>query len=83
MRYLLDTHALLWWITDSPQLSDEARRLNEAWESMSVAQRELFTTTYLEDRYRPGVPAGLSTPESELLAKAYWFSLKSLRSGKQ
>lgn len=33
MRYLLDTHALLWWITGSPQLSDEARRLIGATEN--------------------------------------------------
>jgi PIN domain nuclease of toxin-antitoxin system len=25
MRVLLDTHAFLWWIDDSPQLSDRAR----------------------------------------------------------
>lgn len=27
MRYLLDTHALLWWMTDDPQLSSRAREL--------------------------------------------------------
>ena len=27
MRYLLDTHALLWWWTDDPQLSANARML--------------------------------------------------------
>ena len=27
MRYLLDTHALLWWWTDDPQLSAHARDL--------------------------------------------------------
>jgi PIN domain nuclease of toxin-antitoxin system len=26
MRALLDTHALLWWITDDPRLSETARR---------------------------------------------------------
>lgn len=25
MRLLLDTHAFLWWISDSPELSDDAR----------------------------------------------------------
>lgn len=25
MNYLLDTHALLWWLDDSPQLSENAR----------------------------------------------------------
>ncbi len=25
MRVLLDTHAFLWWISDSPELSDDAR----------------------------------------------------------
>ncbi len=27
MRYLLDTHALLWWLNDAPQLSETARRI--------------------------------------------------------
>lgn len=27
MRLLLDTHAFLWWIADSPQLSGQARQL--------------------------------------------------------
>lgn len=27
MRYLLDTHALLWWMTDDAQLSSRAREL--------------------------------------------------------
>ena len=27
MRLLLDTHALLWWLTNSPALSETARRL--------------------------------------------------------
>lgn len=27
MRYLLDTHALLWWWTNDPQLSNTARNL--------------------------------------------------------
>ncbi len=26
MRFLLDTHAFLWWVADSPELSKEARR---------------------------------------------------------
>lgn len=25
MKYLLDTHALLWWFTDDPKLSEKAR----------------------------------------------------------
>jgi len=25
MRLLLDTHALLWWLTDDPRLSEPAR----------------------------------------------------------
>lgn len=27
MRILLDTHALLWWVIDSPKLSDTAREI--------------------------------------------------------
>lgn len=42
MRYLLDTHALLWWWTDDPQLSPLARTLietetNEIWVSAASA----------------------------------------------
>lgn len=27
MKYLLDTHALLWWLSDNPKLSLEARKI--------------------------------------------------------
>ena len=27
MRYLLDTHTLLWWLTNDPQLSEQAKAL--------------------------------------------------------
>ena len=27
MRYLLDTHALLWWLSDDPSLTDPARKV--------------------------------------------------------
>ena len=27
MKYLLDTHVFLWWITDSPQLSENVREI--------------------------------------------------------
>lgn len=42
MRLLLDTHALLWWWTDDPQLSTAAReaipdRRNEVWVSAASA----------------------------------------------
>jgi PIN domain nuclease of toxin-antitoxin system len=36
MKLLLDTHTFLWWITDSPRLSDQARKL------MSDGRNELF-----------------------------------------
>ncbi len=36
MRFLLDTHTFLWWITDDPQLSSRAR------EVMADAAQELF-----------------------------------------
>lgn len=36
MRLLLDTHALLWWITDSDKLSARAR------ESIAAGSNELF-----------------------------------------
>lgn len=42
MRLLLDTHALLWWHTDDPQLSRTAREAlldanNEVWVSVASA----------------------------------------------
>lgn len=42
MKYLLDTHALLWWWTDDPQLSSSARAVietqtNEIWVSAASA----------------------------------------------
>lgn len=36
MKFLLDTHAFLWWITDSPLLSEKARLL------MTESSTELF-----------------------------------------
>lgn len=33
MSLLLDTHALLWWVDDAPQLSSKARQALLAWES--------------------------------------------------
>ena len=37
MRYLLDTHALLWWWTDDPQLSAHARKLISDQGNLTVA----------------------------------------------
>ena len=36
MKFILDTHAFLWWITDDPQLSPRARDL------IGNADNELF-----------------------------------------
>lgn len=36
MKFLLDTHVFLWWITDSPQISENARKL------MSEGSSDLF-----------------------------------------
>ncbi len=36
MKYLLDTHALLWFLDDSPQLSARARSLIEAGDSQAI-----------------------------------------------
>lgn len=38
MRLLLDTHALLWWLTDSPQLSRKAKR------AIEKANNEVFVS---------------------------------------
>jgi PIN domain nuclease of toxin-antitoxin system len=38
MRLLLDTHALLWWLSDSPRLSDGARKL------ISVEANEIYVS---------------------------------------
>jgi len=37
VRALLDTHALLWWVTDDPRLSTPARRI--------IAESEVFVST--------------------------------------
>jgi PIN domain nuclease of toxin-antitoxin system len=42
LKLLLDTHALLWWWVDDPQLSATARRViqsadNEVWVSAASA----------------------------------------------
>jgi hypothetical protein len=56
---------------------EAARVLGDSWSAMGAEQRELFTKTYLEDRYRSRLPPGLSTPDQETLAKAYWYRIKT------
>lgn len=54
-----------------------AQERSQSWESMPDAQKELFVSTYLEDRYRKRDPADLSKADRDLLGKAYWYSLGS------
>jgi PIN domain nuclease of toxin-antitoxin system len=59
MRLLLDTHALLWWMTEDPQLSEPARLAmldvqNEVWVS-AVSAWEIATKQRLGKL--PDVPA--------------------------
>jgi hypothetical protein len=63
----------------SPAIAQER---SQSWESMPDAQKELFISTYLEDRYRGKVPPNLSPSDRELLGKAYWYSLGSEQKAK-
>ena len=63
MRLLLDTHALAWWLTDSPSLSNHARATvadpaNEVWAS-EVSGYELVNKQRL-GKLQPPLAAELS-----------------------
>ncbi len=60
MRVLLDTHVFLWWISDSPELSDDAREVladgrNEPIFS-AVSGWEIAIKTGLGKLELPGAP---------------------------
>lgn len=70
MRFLLDTHALLWWVDDDPRLSPEARRLigdqeNDchvslvsAWEmAIKCATEKLKLSVSVQRYYQEQLPA--------------------------
>lgn len=42
MRILLDTHIYLWWLADSPALTQEAREIIEAAETVHVSTTSLW-----------------------------------------
>lgn len=69
MKLLLDTHALLWWWLDDPQLSAKARGAihqveNDVWVSAASAWE---VATKLRLAKLPGWPANLCANWSELL----------------
>ncbi|MDP9412280.1 MAG: type II toxin-antitoxin system VapC family toxin [Actinomycetota bacterium] len=61
MRVLLDTHAFLWWISDSPELSDAAREAiadqRNAPIFSAVSGWEIAIKTGLGKLELPGSPA--------------------------
>lgn len=70
MRLLLDTHALIWWWTDAPQLSLEARRI------LSAGDYEIFVSAAciweIATKWRIGKLREIDDPASQyapLMAK--------------
>ena len=77
LKLLLDTHALLWWWVDDPQLSATARRViqsadHEVWVSAASAW-EVATKQRLGKL--PGLPADLCANWSMLLQADGFLSL--------
>jgi PIN domain nuclease of toxin-antitoxin system len=65
-RYLLDTHTFIWWIEDSPRLSDSVREIigdseNECWFSL-VSAWEMAIKISLE-RLKLAIPLKRYIPE--------------------
>lgn len=73
MNLLLDTHALLWWLEDSPQLSAAARdaianRDNTVW--VSAASAWEIATKFRIGKL-PGVQPIINTLESEIRLEGF------------
>ena len=45
MKFLLDTHALLWWWTDDPKLSTQAKELIADSPQNSAVDRKIHEKT--------------------------------------
>jgi PIN domain nuclease of toxin-antitoxin system len=70
---LLDTHALLWWFTDDPKLSEEARRIiaNETTEVLVSAASAWEISTKHRLGKLSGVPNVVSRFDELVIAKGF------------
>lgn len=71
MNFLLDTHVLLWWLDDAPDLSDEARELIKNKEDLVFVS----AATIWEIRIKQGL-GKLAVPDSfmsVLMKQAFEF----------
>ena len=63
MKLLLDTHALIWWWTDAPQLSPEVRRI------LSAGDNEIFVSAAciweIATKWRIGKLREIADPASQ------------------
>lgn len=77
MKLLLDTHALLWWWVDDPQLSAAARRLIQSADSEVLVSAASAWEVATKQRLGklPGLPADLCAKWLMLLQADGFLSL--------
>jgi PIN domain nuclease of toxin-antitoxin system len=74
MRLLLDTHALIWWLTDDGHLSARARRAIEASDNQIFASAcSGYEIAYKQQRGR--LPSPLPIPIADLIRRAFFTPL--------
>jgi PIN domain nuclease of toxin-antitoxin system len=69
MKLLLDTHAFLWWLSDSPRLSPDARNAIAQEENLAVVSAVTAWEAAL--KFRLG-----RLPEAEVIATSFYPLLK-------
>ena len=74
MRLLLDTHALIWWLTDDDRLSRGARRAIASTENQVFASAcSGYEIAYKQQRGR--LPSPLPFPIADLIRRAFFTPL--------
>jgi PIN domain nuclease of toxin-antitoxin system len=74
VRLLLDTHALIWWLTDDARLSTSARLAIAAAENQVFASAcSGYEIAYAQQRGR--LPSPLPVPIADLIRRAFFTPL--------
>jgi PIN domain nuclease of toxin-antitoxin system len=74
VRLLLDTHALIWWLTDDVRLSTSARSAIAAAENQVFASAcSGYEIAYAQQRGR--LPSPLPVPIADLIRRAFFTPL--------
>jgi PIN domain nuclease of toxin-antitoxin system len=76
VRLLLDTHALIWWLTDDDHLSADARSAIAAAENQVFASAcSGYEIAYKQQRGRLPSPSPLPVPIADLIRRALFTPL--------